>query len=93
MGGSLSWWCWSSRPHKSVGSYAGTPCTARHGLAALDMAVSRQLPEGARDQGVSWMCDHLVLPTDPYLNDRPFGVKVIQEACMQHSARLFMAMR
>ena len=39
------------------------PCTARHGLAALDMAVSRQLPEGARDQGWSLMSDHGCQPT------------------------------
>jgi putative transposase len=38
-----------------VSSYAGFPCTARHGLAALDMAVNRQFPDSARDRGVSLM--------------------------------------
>jgi putative transposase len=38
---------------KIVGYYTGPPCTARHWLAALDMAVSRQFPAGARDQGLS----------------------------------------
>jgi len=46
-----------------VGYDAGVPCTARHGLAALDMAVSRQCPKGARAQGVSWMRDHGCQPT------------------------------
>jgi putative transposase len=36
-----------------VGSYAGFPCTARHGLGALDMAVTWQFPDGARDRGAS----------------------------------------
>jgi putative transposase len=48
---------------KIVGFYAGVPCPARHGLAALDMAVSRQVPEGARDQGLSLMSDHGGQPT------------------------------
>jgi putative transposase len=46
-----------------VGYDAGVPCTARHGLAALDMAVSRQFPTGARAQGVSWMRAHGCQPT------------------------------
>jgi putative transposase len=46
-----------------VGYDAGVPCTARHGLAALDMAGSRQFPKGARAQGVSWMRDHGGQPT------------------------------
>ena len=48
---------------KIVGSYAGVPCTARHGLIALDMAVNRQFPEGARDQGLSLMSDNGCQPT------------------------------
>jgi putative transposase len=46
-----------------VGYYAGTPCTARHWLTALDMAVNQQFPQGARDQGVSLMSDHGCQPT------------------------------
>jgi transposase InsO family protein len=38
-----------------VGSYASLPCTASRGRAALDMAVNRQFPDGARDRGVSLM--------------------------------------
>jgi hypothetical protein len=49
--------------HKSVGDDAGVPWTARPWLAALAMAVSRQCPEGARDQGVSLMRDHGCQPT------------------------------
>ena len=49
--------------NKSVGYYAGTPCTARSWLAALDMAVNRQFPAGARDQGRSLMRDHGCQPT------------------------------
>jgi putative transposase len=48
---------------KIVGYYAGTPCTARHWLAALDMAVSCQFPAGARDQGLSMMSDNGCQPT------------------------------
>ena len=48
---------------KIVGYYAGTPCTARHWLAALDMAVNRQFPAGARDQGLSVMSDNGCQPT------------------------------
>jgi putative transposase len=38
-----------------VGPHAGLPCPARHGLAALDTAVNRQVPHGARDPGVCLM--------------------------------------
>jgi putative transposase len=46
-----------------VGYDAGTPCTARHWLTALDMAMNQQFPQGARDQGVSLMSDHGCQPT------------------------------
>jgi transposase InsO family protein len=48
---------------KIVGYYAGMPCTARHWLAALDMAVNRQFPDGVRGQGVSLMRDNGSQPT------------------------------
>ena len=48
---------------KIVGYYAGVPCAARHWLTALDMAVSRQFPEGARGQGLSLMSDNGCQPT------------------------------
>ena len=46
-----------------VGHYAGLRCTAQHWLAALDMAVNRQFPAGARGQGVSLMSDNGCQPT------------------------------
>jgi putative transposase len=46
-----------------VGYYAGMPCTARHWLAALDMAVNHEFPTGTRDQGLSLMSDHGCQPT------------------------------
>jgi putative transposase len=52
-------WC----PKKSVDYYAGMPCTARPCLEALTMAVNRQLPDGARGQGVSLMSDNGCQPT------------------------------
>jgi putative transposase len=48
---------------KIVGYYAGRPCTSRHWLAALDMAVNRQCPHGARGQSVSLMSDNGCQPT------------------------------
>jgi transposase InsO family protein len=48
---------------KIVGYDAGTPCTARHWLAALDMAVNRQCPNGARGRGISLMSDNGCQPT------------------------------
>jgi putative transposase len=48
---------------KIVGYYAGVPCTARHWLVALDMAVNRQCPAGARNQGLALMSDNGCQPT------------------------------
>jgi putative transposase len=48
---------------KVVGYYAGLQCPARHWLAALDMAVNRQFPNGARDQGLCLMSDNGCQPT------------------------------
>lgn len=48
---------------KVVGYYAGIQCTAKHWLAALDMAVNRQFPAGARGQGLSLMSDNGCQPT------------------------------
>jgi putative transposase len=46
-----------------VGHDAGLRCTAQHGLEALDMAVNRPFPQGARGQGVSLMRDNGCQPT------------------------------
>ena len=48
---------------KIVGYYAGRPCTSRHGLEALDLAVNRQCPNGARGHGISLMSDNGCQPT------------------------------
>jgi hypothetical protein len=48
---------------KVVGDSAGVPCTTKHGLAASDMAVNPQFPEGARGTGVSLMSDNGCPPT------------------------------
>jgi putative transposase len=46
-----------------VGYYAGMQCTGQHWLAALDMAVNRQCPEGAQGTGLSLMSDNGCQPT------------------------------
>jgi putative transposase len=46
-----------------VGHYAGMQCRAQHWLAALDMAVNRQFPNGVRGQGLSLMSDNGCQPT------------------------------
>ena len=46
-----------------VGHYAGLRCPAKQWLAALDMAVNRQFPHGARGPGVSLMRDNGCQPT------------------------------
>jgi putative transposase len=52
---------WSTK--QIVGYYTGTPCTARHGLMALDMVVQGQCPDGAQGHDVSLMSDHGWQPT------------------------------
>jgi putative transposase len=46
-----------------VGYYAGSQCTARHWLVALDMAVNCQFPAGVRERGLSLMSDNGCQPT------------------------------
>jgi transposase InsO family protein len=46
-----------------VGHYAGLRCTGQQWLEALDTAVNRQFPHGARGQGVSLMSDNGCQPT------------------------------
>jgi putative transposase len=46
-----------------VGYHAGTRCTAKQWLAALDMAVNSRFPHGAREQGLSLMSDNGCQPT------------------------------
>jgi putative transposase len=48
---------------KIVGYYAGVPCTAKHWLIALDMAVNQQFPDGARGNALSLMSDNGCQPT------------------------------
>ena len=54
----LAWY-----PKQLVGYDAGMPCRAKHGLAALDRAVKRQCPDGARGQGVSFRSANGCQPT------------------------------
>jgi putative transposase len=46
-----------------VGYHADLRSTARHWLAALDMAVNRQFPHGVRGKGLSLMSDNGCQPT------------------------------
>jgi putative transposase len=48
---------------KIVGHYAGGPCTTKHWLAALDMAVNPPCPDGARGKGLSLMSENGGGPT------------------------------
>ena len=48
---------------KVVGWYAGPQCTSRHWLLALDMAVNRQFPDGARGRNLHLMSDNGSQPT------------------------------
>ena len=48
---------------KIVGYYAGMECKSRHWLEALDMAVNRQLRDGAREHSVFLMSDNGSQPT------------------------------
>ena len=63
-----------------VGDDAGTQCTAQPWLAALDMAVTRQFPAGARRQGLSLMSDHGGQPTSTAFL-QACGTWGIQQAC------------
>jgi putative transposase len=46
-----------------VGYHASLQCRAHQWLAALDMAVNRQFPDGVREQGLSLMSDNGCQPT------------------------------
>lgn len=46
-----------------VGYEAGIRCTTQQWLQALDRAVNRQFPQGAREQGLSLMSDNGCQPT------------------------------
>jgi putative transposase len=52
---------WSTK--RVVGYHADLRSTARHWLAALDLAVNRQCPHGVRGHGLSLMRDHGGQPT------------------------------
>jgi putative transposase len=56
---------------KIVGYYVGIQCNATHWLDALEMAVNRQFPAGARGQGLSLMSDNGCQPTS----------RALMEAC------------
>jgi putative transposase len=46
-----------------VGYHAGLQCRAQQWLAALDMAVNRRFPDGAREKSLSLMSDNGCQPT------------------------------
>ena len=46
-----------------VGYHADLRSTAQHWLAALDMAVNRQFPDGVRGRGLNLMSDNGCQPT------------------------------
>jgi transposase InsO family protein len=48
---------------KIVGHYAGVQSKAWHWLVALNKAVNRQFPDGARDKGLKLMADNGCQPT------------------------------
>jgi len=48
---------------KIVGYYAGEQCRGKHWLEAIDEAVNRQLPKGARGHGLCLMSDNGSQPT------------------------------
>jgi putative transposase len=60
---------WSTK--QIVGDYAATPCPARHGLMAVDLAVHGQFADGARGHDVSLMRAKGCQPTS----------KAFMEAC------------
>ena len=62
-----------------VGHYARLRCTAQHWFAALDRAVTDQLPAGARDKGLALMSDHGSQPTSTAFI-RVCGTPGIQQA-------------
>jgi transposase InsO family protein len=51
------------RTKKVVGHYAGGQARAAHWLAALDMAVNRQFPQGVRGRELNLMSDNGCQPT------------------------------
>jgi putative transposase len=48
---------------KIVGYWAGVPCPTQQWLAALNMAVNQQFPDGARGKGLSLTSDNGCQPT------------------------------
>ena len=48
---------------KLVGHHVGLQAKTPHWLAALDLAVQRQFPQGSRDQGLHLMSDNGCQPT------------------------------
>jgi transposase InsO family protein len=69
-----------------VGYYAGMQCKSQHWLSALDMAVNRQFPAGARGQGLSLMSDNGCQPTSTAFL-RACGTLGLQQAFTSSNAR------
>jgi putative transposase len=72
---------------KIVGYDAGMPCTAKHWLAALDMAVNQQFPAGARGKRLSLMSDHGCQPTSAAFMEACSTLEVHQAFTSYHNPK------
>jgi putative transposase len=70
-----------------VGHYAGLRCPAQQWLEALDMAVNRQFPHGARGQGVSLMSDHGCQPTSTAFMQACATLEIHQACTRDHNPK------
>jgi putative transposase len=70
-----------------VGYQAGLRCTAKPWLEALDTAVNRQFPHGARGQGVSRMRDHGDQPTSLVFMQACASLEIHQACTRDHNPK------
>jgi putative transposase len=70
-----------------VGYYAGVPCTAKHWLAALDMAVNQQFPEGVHGKGLSLMSDNGCQPTSVAFMEACSSLEIHQAFTSYHNPK------
>jgi hypothetical protein len=79
LAGSPASWSLIGPPRRSSVTRRGRRCTAPHWLLALDMAVNRQFPHGAREHTLSRLSDHGCQPTSTAFM-RACGTLGIQQA-------------
>jgi putative transposase len=70
-----------------VGDYAGVPCSAKHGLAALDMAVNHQFPDRARGKGWSLRRENGCQPTTVAFMEACNALEIHQAFTIDHNPR------